>query len=149
MDLIKDFSIETIKTESKERGWLFSVVAGWCAFYGISCLLLAAAVCIKALFVKGVPTQPALGLTIAATIILGATAMMWKLKPMGRNVAIVTVACMSWVVGGYISSRTGNSMAPQFLTIVFAAMSMACFTSPRGRELFRKVEESDEGEAVL
>ena len=145
MNLLGNFSIEQIKQESQERGWLFSVISGWCLLFGLLCLTLAAAVFVKSLFFDGVPTQSALGMTIAGTVITAATAMMWKRNALGRNVAIVSVACMSWVIGGYIARRTGHEMGPQVMTIVFAAMSVACFTGERGRALFRK--ESDEGDA--
>lgn len=146
-DLKTEFSIATLKNDLKERGWLFGVVAGWCAVFGGLCLLAAMLVFLKAIFDHSSPTQAALGLTIAGSVILIATAMMWKLIPIGRNVAVVSVACMSWVVGGYIARKTNNSFTPQVMTIVFSAMAMSCFTSSSVRTLFANAsfKNNDEG----
>jgi hypothetical protein len=140
-DFKKEFSLKVIKEESKERGWLFSVITAWCGIFGSLCILLACVVWVKSIFFKGATAEAIIGLVIVGVTILVSTGMMWKLLVMGRNVAIVLVATMSWVVGSYFGQKTGSGFVPQVFTIVFAAMSISCFTSERVREQFRKRKE--------
>lgn len=143
MEMLKSFSVEQIRRESRERGWLFSLVAAWCLLFGVFCLLLSIAVLVKAALVDGISTRPVVGLGAIAAVILVSTALMWRQNVWGRNIAIVTVAAISWVLGESISRKTGGGFAPQVMTIVFAAISLSYFTSAAGREMFRPPLEDE------
>ena len=146
MKVLEQFSVEQLKLDAKDRTWLFKVVCGWCVVFGGLCLLLSLIALIKSLFVPTIDAKPALVLIMISAIIIGSTALMWKFNVWGRNIAVVTVASMSWVMSGVIRSRMGGDMISQVLTIVFVAMALACFTSPAVRAMFSKSEtDTEEG----
>jgi Na+/melibiose symporter-like transporter len=137
-DIAQAYSPIQIKADALTRTWLFKVVVSWCLMFGTLCLLLALAVSMKSAFMHGVSARPVVALISVALVILVTTAMMWKFSVWGRNIAVVTVACMGWVVGNSIALRTGGNLIPQVMTIVFVAMSLACFTSPAGIAMFKR-----------
>jgi hypothetical protein len=144
----REYSIGQLRKDALTRSWLFKVVVSWCLLFGFMCLLIAAAVLLKAAFHTGVSTRPVMGLMSVSLVILVSTALMWKFSVWGRNIAVVTVACMGWVVSTSISMRTGGSLVPQLMTIAFACMSLACFTSPSGVAMFRKQPSDSEVEGA-
>jgi len=145
---------EKLTAESKERGWLFSVVAGWCMAFGVICLLLASIVAMKLPFVESDSVerivQDTVRLFVIGGVIVASTVYMWKFNKWGRNIAISSVACLSWVVAEYIRQRTGAGISAQAMTVIFVAVSLSCFTSPTVRALFaregeRKQEDEEPG----
>lgn len=137
-----------LRAESTERGWLFSVVAGWCVAMGMLCVVAAAFASLKWLWGEGASAEAVVRMVVCGLVILGATAWMWKLSPWGRNIAIVSVATVSWVLGEALNRKTGIGPEAQMLTVVFVAISLACFTSPHGIGLFRKKDDDEEEEGA-
>lgn len=145
---------DRLKQESNDRGWLFSVVAAWCVIMGLLCTSVAALAAIKWLWGEGASAESVVRMIVVGLVILISTFLMWRLNVWGRNVAIVTVGCVSWVVGEAISRKAGVGIGAQLLTVVFSAMALSCFTGSRVRALFEAKkwadeEQGDETEVVV
>lgn len=139
--------VEQLTAESKERGWLFSVVSGWCMAFGLLCILLAAIVTIKSIFGESATLESIVRMFVIGGVIVTSTVFMWKFNKWGRNIAVASVACLSWVVAEAIGRKIGAGISTQMFTATFIGMAMACFTGPRVRGLFALADEQkSEGE---
>ena len=121
-----------------------------CVVVGSTCLFLATAVAIRAVLKRDIPLGQPAALFAIGIVILAATRAMWDYARWGRNVAVVVVLCISWVMAEKLASLMGD----WFFTlkapiIVLGAVSLAYFTGPKGRYLFRKKHpEEEQQEAV-
>ncbi len=124
--------------------WLRSIALA-CGSIAVACLLLALAVALRSVIKGDIPIGQPAALFAIGVVILASTRAMWDYARWGRNVAIVVSLCICWVMAEALSRRMGDwFFALKAPIIVFAAISLAYFTGPRGRYLFRKKDSDDE-----
>jgi len=142
--------VNALKNVLESRDPWLRWIALCCAGVAATCLLLALAVATRAVVKRDIPLGQPAALFAIGVVILAATRAMWDYARWGRNVAVVVVVCITWVMAEKISSLLGDwfftMKAP---IIVFGAVSLAYFTGPTGRYLFRKKDPEDQPQEAL
>lgn len=146
MSKLKVFA-KSLMQQSGERGWMLTLIACCCALMAVICLCVGMVVAYKALAHASVPIQQPAAMFAVGMFMFVATNSMWNYERWGRNLAVAITACMAWVMAEALQRLYGFGAGAKLPVVLFVALSLAYFTSPTGRILFRKKDESSDQEA--